>query len=383
MPGVFDMLTLKEARGQKRKPGGGNLSLVEAAAVLLNPGGGRPRGCGRCCTLTHQLDALRRRSFYKALEEQAPRLRLCCTLSISSMHSGSASSIQLYHPQPAFGARRPLPAPCRVSLSWPRLPGLSHAELLSPYSAVRSMLDPAMTSGVRHGSLPGSTEQSRIVPRVPLATFPTTCGWLELSLLSYVHRHNAFPTPTSTSMSVMGPKEKLDNTCFAQPALFVAGLAAVEVLRSTDPSALSRCVAADQAIKDCLFAKAFHRTYESAVAVRPTLDQTPPALSGRVISGRLEEFESPTHGRRDPRFVSKEWKRKTHGRGISCRLEGGRVISGRLEGVEAQTHGRVIKTAVLSASSGAPGSGSEDCNGRGAMKVIVLAVSVLSTHVST
>lgn len=38
-----------------------------------------------------------------------------------------------------------------------------------------------------------------------------------------------------------GPKEKLDDTTFSQPALFVAGLAAVERLRSTDPSAVQAC----------------------------------------------------------------------------------------------------------------------------------------------
>ncbi len=32
-----------------------------------------------------------------------------------------------------------------------------------------------------------------------------------------------------------GPKEKLDNTAYAQPALFVAGLAAVEKLRQESP----------------------------------------------------------------------------------------------------------------------------------------------------
>jgi [acyl-carrier-protein] S-malonyltransferase len=40
---------------------------------------------------------------------------------------------------------------------------------------------------------------------------------------------------------VNGPKEKLDDTVYAQPALFVAGLAAVEKLRADDPGAVERC----------------------------------------------------------------------------------------------------------------------------------------------
>lgn len=33
-----------------------------------------------------------------------------------------------------------------------------------------------------------------------------------------------------------GPKERLDDTSIAQPCLFVANLAALEVLRGTDPA---------------------------------------------------------------------------------------------------------------------------------------------------
>lgn len=40
---------------------------------------------------------------------------------------------------------------------------------------------------------------------------------------------------------VNGPKAKLDDTVFSQPALFVAGLAAVEKLRADDPDAIARC----------------------------------------------------------------------------------------------------------------------------------------------
>lgn len=40
-----------------------------------------------------------------------------------------------------------------------------------------------------------------------------------------------------------GPKEKLDDTEFAQPALFVAGLAAVEKLRSENPKLVEDCSA--------------------------------------------------------------------------------------------------------------------------------------------
>ena len=38
-----------------------------------------------------------------------------------------------------------------------------------------------------------------------------------------------------------GPKEQLDDTEFAQPALFVAGLAAVEKLRAENPSLVEEC----------------------------------------------------------------------------------------------------------------------------------------------
>ena len=40
---------------------------------------------------------------------------------------------------------------------------------------------------------------------------------------------------------INGPKEKLDDTVFAQPALFLAGLAAVEKLKAEDPSAVENC----------------------------------------------------------------------------------------------------------------------------------------------
>ena len=40
-----------------------------------------------------------------------------------------------------------------------------------------------------------------------------------------------------------GPKEKLDDTAFAQPALFVAGLAAAEKLRAESPGVVEQCSA--------------------------------------------------------------------------------------------------------------------------------------------
>lgn len=40
-----------------------------------------------------------------------------------------------------------------------------------------------------------------------------------------------------------GPKEKLDDTAYAQPALFVAGLAAVEKLRKESPGVVEECSA--------------------------------------------------------------------------------------------------------------------------------------------
>ena len=40
-----------------------------------------------------------------------------------------------------------------------------------------------------------------------------------------------------------GPKEKLDDTVYSQPALYVAGLAAVERLRQENPAAVNDCTA--------------------------------------------------------------------------------------------------------------------------------------------
>lgn len=40
-----------------------------------------------------------------------------------------------------------------------------------------------------------------------------------------------------------GPKEKLDDTVYSQPALYVAGLAAVERLREEDSAAVHICSA--------------------------------------------------------------------------------------------------------------------------------------------
>lgn len=44
-------------------------------------------------------------------------------------------------------------------------------------------------------------------------------------------------------LCVEGPKEKLDDTVYSQPALYVAGLAAVEKLRQDNPMAVTRCTA--------------------------------------------------------------------------------------------------------------------------------------------
>lgn len=40
-----------------------------------------------------------------------------------------------------------------------------------------------------------------------------------------------------------GPKAKLDDTVYSQPALYVAGLAAVEKLRQEDSQVVNRCSA--------------------------------------------------------------------------------------------------------------------------------------------
>ena len=40
-----------------------------------------------------------------------------------------------------------------------------------------------------------------------------------------------------------GPREKLDDTAFSQPALYIAGLAAAEMLQHDDPDAFHSCSA--------------------------------------------------------------------------------------------------------------------------------------------
>ena len=45
-------------------------------------------------------------------------------------------------------------------------------------------------------------------------------------------------------MCLEGPKERLDDTAVSQPALYVAGLAAVEKLRAEDSAAVDQCSAA-------------------------------------------------------------------------------------------------------------------------------------------
>lgn len=57
------------------------------------------------------------------------------------------------------------------------------------------------------------------------------------------HTHCCGPT-NATTLSFSGPKEKLDDTIYAQPALLIADLAAAELLRARDPSAVASCGAA-------------------------------------------------------------------------------------------------------------------------------------------
>lgn len=45
------------------------------------------------------------------------------------------------------------------------------------------------------------------------------------------------------ALCLNGPKDQLDDTAYAQPALFLAGLAAVEKLRSQDPGTVNHCSA--------------------------------------------------------------------------------------------------------------------------------------------
>lgn len=44
-------------------------------------------------------------------------------------------------------------------------------------------------------------------------------------------------------LCIEGPKEKLDKTIFAQPAIVVCSLAALEMLKDQRPNAIDNCVA--------------------------------------------------------------------------------------------------------------------------------------------
>ena len=52
-----------------------------------------------------------------------------------------------------------------------------------------------------------------------------------------------------------GPKEKLDDTVYSQPALYVAGLAAVERLRAEDSAAVHSCSATAGQPQSCTCAE--------------------------------------------------------------------------------------------------------------------------------
>lgn len=68
-----------------------------------------------------------------------------------------------------------------------------------------------------------------------------------------------------------GPKERLDDTAVSQPALFVAGLAAVEKLRAEDAAVVERCsAAAGLSLGEyCALVFAGALSFEDGLKVRP------------------------------------------------------------------------------------------------------------------
>lgn len=112
-------------------------------------------------------------------------------------------------------------------------------------------------------------------------------------------------------LCVNGPKEKLDDTAFAQPALYVAGLAAVEKLRAENPAAAAECsMCAGLSLGEyCALTFAGVISFEDGLKVKPS------AL-GRVHS-RFGTYEkhlicAASDFRGQPLLVDVRWSCRQH-----------------------------------------------------------------------
>ena len=92
-----------------------------------------------------------------------------------------------------------------------------------------------------------------------------------------------------------GPKEKLDDTTVAQPALFIAGLAAVERLRSTNSKAVDGCSAtAGLSLGEyCALVFAGAMSFEDGLKVRWPCMPCHAILQGSQRQGRAASGVSP------------------------------------------------------------------------------------------
>ena len=76
---------------------------------------------------------------------------------------------------------------------------------------------------------------------MPRGACPAAVSAIFKSVSAAIFRTGASDRARRNDVLYQGPKEDLDNTVHSQPALFVAGLAAVEKLRAENPTAVEEC----------------------------------------------------------------------------------------------------------------------------------------------
>ena len=157
---------------------------------------------------------------------------------------------------------------------------------------------------------------------------------------------------------VNGPKEKLDDTVYAQPALLLANLAALEKLRDRDPDAVSGCDACAGLSLGEYAALVFAGvlSYEDAFTVVKARAEAMSAAASVGAHGMLSVVGLSDDVLRD---IVREVRSEVEGDDVVCEITNflfpqGRVVSGdkaALDGVQrrAQTAG-AIKVAPLAVS---------------------------------